>query len=433
MFKNATDTRDPKKYRKLLRSAMKRLKKLQTARNARDDRGGGGQSNDVSQFVRLFADFTFNGEKSPAPLLLIGKKTVINKIGDELIEGDGAPKGKGKAKGKDEGKGKDEPKAPGKKAKGVCYFHAPSGIFYFKFKGAAKASDLAKVMKKAGIRDPFEFGEATDEDEERATASEAANEELDASLGEAEEPEDEEDEAEVGVGATTEDQAKESPEVDAAAALKERIAKVKAQFDEFKTSDPTRAQPIGRLLAQAVTLTAKGFEGAAQMLDDVEKRLAAAKTPTPTTGSKPESEGDEDGARNALVEKYRPRVEGVVAAWEQARATASLGADDLSRRLRATGDVDAVRAADVVDGLAAEFPDGLDAALDDIRDAIKRNDGDALGDLCESAEDHVKDCLQYLKDNRTLIGYCENNAFGAGVSISEPLVKALQDVLAGLK
>jgi hypothetical protein len=184
MFKNATDIKNSAKYRKVLKAALKRMKKVQSARNARDNSGGGTQTSDVIQSLRYFADYKYADVKQPGPILLVGKKTVVNRIADDLLEGP-APK-----------KGKDAPKEaakePTKKAKGICFWHEPTTTFHFLVKGAVKLPDLVKLLKKSGFKDRVKLGEAGADDEARAAASEKDNEALEGSIPEEAEEEVEE-------------------------------------------------------------------------------------------------------------------------------------------------------------------------------------------------------------------------------------------------
>jgi hypothetical protein len=172
MFKKAADLTTYKKYLKVLRTALKRLKKLQSARNAGDHPDGGPQTNDVMQSVRYFGDYTFDdkNDKKPHALLLVGKKAVVNKIAEELIS-----KSKSGSKA-------GKPLAAG--AKGFVYWHENDETFNFLCKGPMKLPELKKLLKLAGFHDQAVLGFATEETEKKAEASEQETEQLDAGLGE---------------------------------------------------------------------------------------------------------------------------------------------------------------------------------------------------------------------------------------------------------
>jgi hypothetical protein len=250
MFKTIADVRDSKKYQKALRASLRRLKKLQLSRNAKDTPGGGAQTNDVMQFIRYFGDYTFDDADKPGAMLLVGKKTLVTKIGDEAAKGDGAKKGK------------DAPKPPQKKAKGVCFWNDPNKAFHFLVKGPVKVADLVRLLKKAGIQDPVVLGEGSDQDEARASASETQNEELDAALGEEVEGQEETEEgAEAGEPAPQEEPAPTDSPLRQWRDAKEKVdARINQLCDRLrKTGDNALIESADKLVA-ALTKYKVGLE-----------------------------------------------------------------------------------------------------------------------------------------------------------------------------
>src|SRR6516225_5901949 len=104
MISDANEFRNFKEYKKYLKTGIKRLRKLQDGKNSKDDPSGARQPNNVTMFVRFFADFQYTGQSAKIPLLLVGKKGAVSKFSDQIIEGPPPPKSKGKDKEKDDAK-----------------------------------------------------------------------------------------------------------------------------------------------------------------------------------------------------------------------------------------------------------------------------------------------------------------------------------------
>jgi hypothetical protein len=183
------------------------------------------------------------------------------------------------------------------------------------------------------------------------------------------------------------------------------------------------ARELKTLFAEANDLAKKTeFGPAIQRLGQIQDRLD--RSPAPVAGTR---EGPDP------LEALRPQVKAVVSEWEQARAVASQGVEQLGSQLRGLGYPEANEAADVVDDLVEHFPDDLDSRFDALSAALDRGDDDAAFRLRDQARDDVKTCLQYLSANKALIDLIEDNDFGLKLKVREPLVNALKSILAGLK
>ncbi len=290
--------------------------------------------------VRFYDDFKFP-DKTPSPgLLLLGTKADVSRVADAIFKPGEPPKKKDDKKKDDK---KKELKPPSKKAKGFCYYHVPDGTFYFKCKGAMKLARLAMLLKRVGIADKVQLGEPTEEDEARASASELATADLEASIPEVLEEDDNEDEAEFEDETGDDVESEETPEP-------MKVAEAPKAPPMPKPTDPTKVAPKPALhttpegiayqervdalkpawrtgLEQGgefkVSLTLaysqaeaagrkKDYVAANKFLDDLEKLLSKGTTePTPTTNGEPEAGKDEIEAFKTRLNTLKGRYDKV--------------------------------------------------------------------------------------------------------------------------
>jgi hypothetical protein len=161
MFRKAADLPTYKRYLKVLRAALKRLKQVQQARNGQDDPDGRGpQTHDVILSCRYFGGYTFDdqNDKTPRALLLVGQKTLVDKVAAELIH-----QSKGES-AKDGATAKPLPAG----AKGYVYWDETEETFHFQCKGPVKLPGLKKLLKNAGFRDQATLGLGTGQGKAKA-------------------------------------------------------------------------------------------------------------------------------------------------------------------------------------------------------------------------------------------------------------------------